>query len=288
MRERDYPGSDLHVEQTLAAGSSYRRYIASYRSDGLKIFGLLTVPMGSKPAHGWPVIIFNHGYIPPQQYRTTERYVAYVDAFARAGFIVFKPDYRGHGSSEGQALSGYGTPDYTVDVLNAVATLKHYPLANPDRLGMWGHSMGGQVTLRALVVDPSIKVAVIWAGVVAPYGDLLNSWHPPNPPPPPAGRFSWRRSFIETYGSPQTNPGFWNAISPNSFVSDITAPVQLHHSVRDEEVPVQFSRTLAQELKDAGKPVQLFTYPGDDHNLSASFSLAMSRSVAFFDRSLKR
>src|SRR5438094_5714633 len=85
MRQRDYPGSDLVVEQTLAPGSNYRRYVASYRSDGLKIFGLLTVPNGRKPAVGWPVIIFNHGYIPPSQYRTTERYIAYVDGFASHG-----------------------------------------------------------------------------------------------------------------------------------------------------------------------------------------------------------
>lgn len=59
------------------------------------------MPNGPRPKSGWPVIIFNHGHIPPAQYRTTERHVAYVDAFARAGYIVFKSDYRGQGSSEG-------------------------------------------------------------------------------------------------------------------------------------------------------------------------------------------
>src|SRR5207245_11383084 len=92
MRQQEYPGSDLVIEQRLAAGSNYQRYIASYRSDGLKINGLLTIPDGPKPATGWPVVIFNHGYIPPAQYRTTERYVAYVAAFARRAYIVSKPD----------------------------------------------------------------------------------------------------------------------------------------------------------------------------------------------------
>src|SRR6059058_340826 len=141
----------------------------SYRSDGLKIFGLLTVPNGRKPAGGWPVIIFNHGYIPPAQYRTTERYVAYVDGFASHGYLVFKPDYRGHGSSEGQPSSAYGSPGYTVDVLNAVTTLQRYPDADRNRIGMWGHSLGGNITLRALVIDPRIKMTVIWAGVTATY-----------------------------------------------------------------------------------------------------------------------
>jgi len=136
LRQRDYPGSDITLEQTLTPGSNYNRYIASYRSDGLKIYALLTVPKGTKPKAGFPVIIFNHGYIPPAQYRTTERYVAYVDAFARNGYIVFKSDYRGHGNSEGTATGGYGSPDYTVDVLNALASLKKHPDADPNRIGM--------------------------------------------------------------------------------------------------------------------------------------------------------
>ncbi|MCU0502193.1 MAG: hypothetical protein MUC51_10585 [Anaerolineae bacterium] len=90
MRKQSYPGSDLVIEQTLPPGANYSRSVASYKSDGFKINGLLTVPTGPKPPTGWPVVIFNHGYIPPDQYRTTERYVAYQDAFARNGYITFK------------------------------------------------------------------------------------------------------------------------------------------------------------------------------------------------------
>ena len=97
MRQQEYPGSKIVIEETLAPGTNYNRYVASYQSEENKIFALLTVPRGTKPATGWPVIIFNHGYIPPAIYRTTERYVAYVDAFARNGYIVLKSDYRGHG-----------------------------------------------------------------------------------------------------------------------------------------------------------------------------------------------
>src|SRR5207247_10692530 len=79
MRQRDYPGSDLVVEQTLSSGSNYRQFVASYLSDGLKFNALLTVANGAKPATGWSVIIFNHGSNPTTVYRTTERYVASVD-----------------------------------------------------------------------------------------------------------------------------------------------------------------------------------------------------------------
>src|SRR5437868_1091500 len=289
MRQRDYPGSDLTIERTLAPGSNYRQYVASYLSDGLKIFALLTVPSGAKPTSGWPVIVFNHGYIPPTVYRTTERYVAYVDAFARDGYIVFKPDYRGFGSSEGTPVSAYYSPNDTVDVLNAVTSLQRYAAADPNRIGMWGHSMGGNITLRALVIDPRIKVAVIWAGVTATYKDLLENWHPPAADrPPPSFGGGARQNFLSQFGTPEQNPRFWDSISPMAYLADITAPIQLHHGTSDVEVPLQFSQTLAKDLQAAAKPVELYTYAGADHNIAQGFALAMARSVAFFDGNLKR
>ena len=65
MRAREYPGSDIVIERVLDPGVNYNRYYVSYRSEGLKIYALMTVPMGEEPATGWPVIIFNHGFIPP-------------------------------------------------------------------------------------------------------------------------------------------------------------------------------------------------------------------------------
>ncbi len=74
MRRQTYPGSEIAIEEELEPGANYDRYIASYQSEGLTIYALLTVPRGQKPQNGWPVIVFNHGYILPGQYRTTERY----------------------------------------------------------------------------------------------------------------------------------------------------------------------------------------------------------------------
>ena len=194
MRQQSYPGSPIVIEESLAPGVNYNRYLTSYQSEGNKIFALLTVPQGPKPATGWPVVIFNHGYIPPEIYRTTERYIAYVDAFARNGYLVFRSDYRGHGFSEGEASGGYGSPAYTVDILNAVAAIKQYADADPDRIGMWGHSMGGQITLRAMVISDDIKAGVIWAGVVASYPDLLARWR--RPPVKPSPRPFHRRRAV--------------------------------------------------------------------------------------------
>jgi len=293
MRQKDYPGSNINIEQTLSPGSNYNQYIVSYLSDGLKIYALLTVPIGEVPTNGWPasnasqsdagwpVIIFNHGYIPPTQYQTTERYVAYVDALAKSGYIVFKPDYRGNGNSEGQPEGAYYSPAYAIDVLHAVSSIKKFPAADPNRIGMWGHSMGGNITLRDLVVKPQdIKAAVIWGGVVGSYNDLINNWQRrvSYQPPPQELRLrnNGRQNLISLYGTPENNPNFWQSIDPTYFLADINTPIQLHTGGNDEEVPIMFSQSLFDKLQAAGKIVEYFNYPGGDHNISSpDFELPM-------------
>ena len=95
----------------------------------------------------------------------------------------------------------------------------------------------------------NIKAGVIWAGVVASYPDMLTRWAPaikaslPAPRPHQPG-CSWRYSLVQEYGSPEENPEFWNSISANSYLSDLSGPIQLHHGTLDEDVPLEFSELL--------------------------------------------
>lgn len=280
LRKRDYPGGDFVIEKTLPHGSNYQQFITSYRSEGLKIYGLLTVPLAKKPEKGFPAIVFVHGHIPPKQYSTTGSYPSYQAALARAGFVTFKPDLRGHGQSEGESVSAHFSEKYVVDTMQAISYLKKYKDVDQERLGYWGHSNGGEIGLRVSVISLEIKAYSLWAGVVGTFEDELETYN---------DRISFMQGpnpLVDQHGLPSQNPEFWKQIDPYSFLSDISAPIQLQHATGDKSVPVELSRHLGDELKKTGKKVEYFEYVGDDHNISGNSGLAFERAIKFFQENL--
>lgn len=295
LRDMEITGSEITMEQKLADRSNYYQYLASYISQGNKIFGLLTIPFEEPPEDGYKAIVFNHGYIPPNTYRTTERYAAYVDYLARSGFVVFKIDYRGHGESEGQASGSYFSPGYTIDSISALKSLQTMNNIDPQGIGMWGHSMAGNLVLRAMLIEPDVQAGVIWAGAVYSYDDFVtygindNTYRPPATPEAGEGDDPRRasRQIFETYGRPDTQVDYWRAVSLTENIEFLNSPLQLHHSENDTVVNIGYSVDLAVVLQQKEKPYEFYIYEGGGHNLiSPYFDQAMQRTVAFFRENL--
>ncbi|MDQ3239682.1 MAG: lysophospholipase, partial [bacterium] len=117
LKERKYESKIGELKQ-VSQYTNYTSYTTYYDSDNLNINALITLPNETTPPGGWPAIVFVHGYIPPTQYKTTEKYVDYVDNLAKNKFVVFKIDLRGHGDSEGEPGGAYYSSDYVIDSLN--------------------------------------------------------------------------------------------------------------------------------------------------------------------------
>jgi dipeptidyl aminopeptidase/acylaminoacyl peptidase len=97
----------------------------------------------------------------------------------------------------------------------------------------------------------------------------------------------WRNLSLAHYGTPKENPEFWDPLSANSYLEDLSGPLQLHHGTGDATVPVEFSRILFDQVLEAGGASELYEYSGDNHNLSNSFALATRRSIEFLERYVK-
>jgi len=270
----------------------YKSYLTSYDSDGLRINTQLTIPEGETPAGGWPAIVFVHGYIPPQEYQTLGKYVSYVDYLARSGYVVLKIDLRGHGDSEGEAGGAYYSSDYIVDTLNARAALQKSDFVNPERIGLWGHSMAGNVVTRSMAAMPQIPAVVIWAGAVYTYEDLNNyriqdsSYRPPMRD---SGTISKREKLFQTYGTFNKNSEFWRQVPMTNYLKDIKGAISINHAVDDTVVNIGYSRNFKKILDSTSIPHELNEYPGGGHNISDPyFTLAMQNTVKFFDKYLKQ
>lgn len=289
LRNRTYTSS-LNEREVAYQGSNYTAYLSSYDSDGFRVNGLLTVPTGEEPEGGWPAIVFIHGYIPPTQYQTTGQYADYVDYLARNGFVVFKIDLRGHGNSEGEAGGGYYGSDYIVDVLNARAALASSGFVNPQEIGLWGHSMAGNVSMRAFAAQPDIPAVVIWAGAVYTYEDMQkygiddNSYRPPQQT---TERQRKRQQLREAYGDPDPNHAFWKQVIPTNYLQDLKGAIEIHHAVDDDVVNVGYSRDLMTLLDKTQVPHELHEYQSGGHNINGtSFNEAMARTVDFYKKHL--
>lgn len=289
LRNRSY-GSSLGERAKVSEYAAYTSYTTFYVSDGLKINGLLTIPKTEKPAGGFPAIVFVHGYIPPTQYRTTVNYASYVDVFARNGFVVFKIDLRGHDRSEGEPGGAYYSSDYVVDTLNARAALAAGDIVNPKRIGLWGHSMAGNVVARSLAAKPDIPAVVIWAGAGYTYADLTTyriSDTSYRPPPNNTERQRKRQLLRDTYGDFDAVSPFWRQVAVTEYLPEFRGTVQLHHAADDQVVSIEYSRNLTNLLKSAGVAHEFYEYPNGGHNLTGSvFTEAMQRSVEFFKTGL--
>lgn len=288
---RTYAPSSIAEVRSAGQQGGYKTDVVQFRSDGLAQYALQATPSTLPPAGGYPVIILMHGYIPPAQYKTDDGgYRDWIAAWAKAGFVVIKPDYRGNGTSEGSPEGGHFSPAYTYDMLNLVASLKRYNLVNGSRIGIAGHSMGGHVALRTADCSPDVKATALANGVVGSMYDLFFNWpHSPAPNDQPTAVVRGHlQELVDKQGNPKTNPDFWNQASAINYVDRIKGPVQINHDVGDSTVPVLFSEHLNDALKKAGKAPALYEYPGDDHQYTnpSNHTLLIQRTTEFFKQNL--
>jgi len=167
--------TSLSYERPLEEGMSFTAYLLSYPYAGLKLYAMIAVPKSTAPEAGFPVVIANHGYVPdPTRYGITaegvdsrpgDYYRSVPELYAARGFLVVIPDYRGHNSSEGleyileQQLPGY----FAEDVVAMMSVLAEIESADLDNVFMWSHSMGGGVSMRALLATDIVKASSFWA-----------------------------------------------------------------------------------------------------------------------------
>lgn len=286
LKNKEYKPVKFTQERVVSSTAGYTSSIVSFTVEGLKEYALLDIPNSQMPDGGFPVIVLNHGYINPKIYDTVSSYSSIVNFFATQGFIVIKPDYRGNGNSEGfdDPLKRF---NYPVDVMTVLTSLKNIPQANTKRVYLWGHSMGGEVTLEALEIlgkqkdlGQAVKATVLWAPVTNP-GKWFGKDNINKLPEARLTPYPYTKTF-EILGQPSDTSPIWQSINPLNFLSDISIPIQLNHGTADTTVPYSWTEELNSKMKTSGKSIEFISYPGADHNMAPDSSQALSNNLQFF------
>lgn len=287
VTKASFPSGPLADVQDLGEADSVKRSIIKFSvtADGLEEYGLMYKPVGNIPVGGFPVIVLLHAYQHPDEYSTVSSYHADMQYYAAAGFAVIKPDFRGHGlsSESGRAEGANYSMVYNTDTMSLISAIKKTPYLKSSAINVWGHSMGAYVGLRASVLSPSIKTAILLAGPVADFSSTFESYTAPSDVGNPLAAENKEKALLK-YGTPKTNPNFWKNASPINFLSKRKTHYQIHVGAKDLVVPPQFSAQLDLKLSSLGRDHGYFLYPNGDHDLMSERQLIWKRSLEVLSR----
>jgi len=309
LRQHDYQSGDIHIRKTLDENDFYTGYLIDYPSDGLTITGVMQIPKGDGP---FPVIVMNHGFFSRSVYNSgdgTDRSSAYL---AQHGYITLASDYRSWGDSDiGPSFFYSGL---VIDVINLINAIPSIPEADPERVGIWGHSMGGGVIMKVLTVlggveagssNPvTLRAAVLYSPVSADDADIINRWG--------MGCFGdiatgeqiigcnssdiipidLPMNLQDAYRFAASDADTLKRIAPFYNLEYVDVPVQIHYGTEDGKVisgtPPEWSVKLTQALRDAGKQAEMYQYEGERHSfIGQPWFDFMNRTLRFFDANVK-
>ena len=171
----------LSVELNMLPNKNQRfeRRLLQFENDNLKQSALLVIGSPNKLKSD-TLIVMAHGFHPdPAQYgrvetgesfRPGDYYRGWVNAYAKAGFNVLIPDYRGHNDSQGitytHQTGKVEFPDrfYASDLIAAINALEKHLLTEFKNIVLIGHSMGGPISFYAASqIKNKVKLISLWS-----------------------------------------------------------------------------------------------------------------------------
>ncbi len=248
-----------------------------------KVSGLINIP---KENGTYPVIVMMRGYIPEDSFQSGAGTQPVAQELVKHGYITLAPDFLDFGESASASADGmearFQTYTTSLTLLSSIDSLNKglknsYPTikANTDKVGIWGHSNGGQIALSTLAISGKSYPTVLWAPVSKPFPYSVLYYSDEADDYGKALRKILAR-FEEKYNV--------DNFSPSNYYRWIKAPMEINQGDNDQEVPASWSEQLVTDLRKNKVDVKYLVYPGGDHNmLPSSWSDSVLDTIAFYD-----
>jgi len=266
IRKADGSMVEWLEKNELNANHPYAKYLPDHlpteygsmkAADGQTLYYSIIKPADFDPAKRYPVFLFTYGG--PHSQRVTRTWGNYFDQYmAQQGFVVFRLDNRGSGRRERQftdTLYGNLGKHEVEDQVAGIDWLAKQSFVDPKRIGVFGWSYGGFMTLR-LLAAASDKIAM---GVsVAPVTDwALYDTH-----------------YTERYvgGTPKSVPQAYEQSGVFAHLDGMKSKLLLIHGMADDNVLFTNTTRLIDDLVKRNVQFELMTYPGAKHGISGRTS----------------
>jgi dipeptidyl-peptidase 4 len=262
-------------ENTVAELAEYHlspvEFLSVRSHDGIQFNAMMIKPPDFDPGRKYPVLVFTYGGPGVQVVVNAWGGPNFLwhEMMAQKGYIIFALDNRGS-TGRGHLFEEpihyrLGAQELS-DQRDGAAYLKSLPFVDANRIGIWGWSYGGHMTLHAMFEDPEdFKVGFA--------GGPVTDWH------------YYDSIYTERYlGLRPQNDESYDESSPAKNAANLKGKLLIAHGTGDDNV--HFANTLAviNELIEAGKYVEVMPFPGRGHGVSdpAARRVLMNRVTQFF------
>ena len=254
---------------------AWREFFHFTSEEGNTYYCSMVKPSNFDPAKRYPVIIYVYGG--PHAQMVSDRWggssALWSALMASKGYIVFRLDNRGsfgRGKAWETAVARELGSTELHDQLIGVEYLKGLPYVDASRIGIWGWSYGGTMTLTAVLKAPDVFKAGV---AVAPVVDFR----------------LYDSIYTERYmRTPEDNPDGYDAFDLVTRADQLSARLLLVHGTTDNNVHMQNTMQMIDALIDAGKDFDLMLYPDKRHGISGSKARVhlFKKITAFFENNL--
>jgi dipeptidyl-peptidase-4 len=282
LRRADGGAVTVLVANRLDAAHPYAPYLDEHvrtefgtlnAADGQVLHYKLLKPRALEPGRRYPVLIDVYGG-PGVQRVTNSWGNLFHQYLVQQGYVVFALDNRGsglRGTRFETALEWKMGQVEVQDQVRGAQFLRTLPFVDGRRIGIFGWSYGGYMTLMCLMQAPDVFAAGVAGAPVTDWA--LYDTH-----------------YTERYlSTPRNNAAGYAASNVLEHAGRLERPLLLVHGMADDNVLFAHSTALMKKLQDLQKPFDLMTYPGGKHGLirqSVSGWHAHANIVRFFDREM--
>ncbi len=284
LRKRGEVGSEVEflgrpeaVDQRRGS-KNFDSQVLIYKSEGKRISGVINWPVGFDENKKYPVIVMVRGYAEKEGYYPGFGSFRVADELAKKGYLTISTDFLGYGESDGESEDMLEARfAKAVAVLDLTESVKDLDYVVEEKVGIWGHSNGGQIAVSVLEISGERIPAVLWAPVtkgfpegVLVYADDLDD-----------GGVAVRSAvdeFERQYDS--------RLYSIDWYLPGIRSPLLVLQGDRDEWVGLFWQEDFVNRLEILEKDVELVVYKGAGHNMEGSWAEAVKKTTDFFDSQL--